>query len=52
MTSLAEAGVKVEPIAKQVGGIHRGEYKNIHAVLIVRSGRMILKVSFQGYNRE
>ena len=43
--SLTEAGVNV-------AAIRGGQYKNIHAILLVRGGRLTLKEYFQGYNRE
>jgi len=50
--SLKEAGVKVEPIAGLIRAIKRGDYKNIHSVLLARGGRLIVEEYFQGYARD
>jgi CubicO group peptidase (beta-lactamase class C family) len=49
---LTEAGVNVAAIAGLVGAIRGGAYKDVHAILLVRGGRLILKEYFQGYNRK
>ena len=49
---LTETGVKIAPIAELIRAIKRGDYKNIHSVLLARGGRLILEEYFQGYNRD
>jgi len=49
--SLKESGVRAAPIAALIGAIKRGDYKNIHSLLLVRDNRLILEEYFQGYDR-
>ena len=39
-------------LAGLIRAIRRGDYKNIHAVLLARGGRLILEEYFQGYSRD
>lgn len=50
--SLTDAGVRGAPIAELMVAIGRGDYKNIHSVLVVKDGKLILEEYFQGYNRD
>ena len=50
--TLTQAGIKEAPIADMFGAIQRGDYKNIHAVLLVRDGRLIIEAYFQDYDRD
>lgn len=50
--SLSDAAIKVEPIINLVEAIDSGKYQNIHTILIVRGGRIIVEEYFQGYNRD
>jgi len=49
--SLTEADVKVAPINELIRAIKRGDYKNIHSVLLARGGLLVLEEYFQGYDR-
>jgi CubicO group peptidase (beta-lactamase class C family) len=50
--TLLQVGMKEAPIAEMFKAIQRGEYKNIHAVLIVRNARLIFEEYFKGYDRD
>ena len=47
-----EAGLKAGPLAAMVKAIERGDYQKIHAVLLVRGGRIVLEEYFGGYSQE
>jgi len=50
--SPSEVGLKAAPLAAMVKAIERGDYQKIHAVLLVRGGRLVLEEYFGGYSRE
>ena len=50
--SLSEEGVDPENINELMLAITDKKYKNIHSVLLVKNGRLILEEYFYGYNRE
>ena len=50
--SLNEAGMEAAPLAAMVKAIERGDYQKIHAVLLVRGGRIVLEEYFGGYSQE
>jgi len=50
--SLFDSGVRAEPISNLIEAINTGEYQKIHAVLIVKGGRIIVEEYFHGYNRD
>lgn len=50
--SPSEAGFEAVPLAAMVKAIERGDYQKIHAVLLVRGGRLVLEEYFGGYSRE
>lgn len=39
-------------MADMIGAIRRGDYKNIHAILLAKDGLLILEEYFQGYTRD
>jgi len=50
--SLSEEGIDPEKINELMLAITDKKYKNIHSVLLVINGRLILEEYFDGYNRE
>ena len=48
---LADAVANPAPIVELVEAIRDGTYKNIHAILLIRGGRLILEEYFQGFHR-
>ena len=50
--SLSEEGVDPAKINELLLAITDKKYKNIHSVLLVKNGRLILEEYFDGYNRE
>jgi CubicO group peptidase (beta-lactamase class C family) len=52
VASLEEEGVEKEKITDLIRKILEDNYKNIHSVLLVKNGKLILEEYFHGYNRE
>jgi len=50
--SLSEEGVDPVKINELIPAILENKYKNIHSVLLVKNGRLILEEYFDGYNRK
>jgi len=47
--SLDEVGIDEKALGRLVDGIDRGEYENIHSVLIVKDGKLVFEEYFSGY---
>ena len=52
ISSLHEEGVNPEKINKLLRDILNKRFKNIHSVLLVRNGKLILEEYFYGYDRD
>ena len=50
-SSLEKEGVNSDKIVELIEGILRENYKNIHSVLLVKNGKLILDEYFYGYDR-
>lgn len=50
-SSLSAEGVDPEKIREMVKDILKGKYEDIHSVLIVKNGKLILEEYFDGYTR-
>jgi CubicO group peptidase (beta-lactamase class C family) len=46
---LHEVGLDEEKIAEAVGRVQDGTYENIHSILIVKDGKLVLEEYFSGY---
>jgi CubicO group peptidase (beta-lactamase class C family) len=46
--SAASVGIDGAAIAKLTEDIHAGKYRNIHSLLVVRSGKLVAEAYFQG----
>ena len=49
--SLAAVGIEEEPITRMVEGILTGDFPNIHSLLLVKDGKLVLEEYFYGYDR-
>jgi hypothetical protein len=52
ISSLKKEGVNSEIIIKLIGDILNEKFKNIHSVLLVKNGKLILEEYFYGYDRK
>jgi CubicO group peptidase (beta-lactamase class C family) len=52
VATLSQAGMKAAPIAELIGKIRGGGYRNIHAVLVARGGRLIIEAYFDDHDRD
>ena len=50
--SLYEANIDAEKLVDLIHNIHNGDYKNIHSLLLVKDGKLILEEYFHGFHRE
>jgi len=50
--SLVEVGVDSGRIADLIGGIRSGEYENVHGIVLVKNGKLVLEEYFDGYDRD
>ena len=50
--SIEDEGVEKEKITNLIRDILEEKFKNIHSVLLVRNGKLILEEYFHGYNRD
>lgn len=50
--SLHEVGIEEAPITQMVEGILAREFPNIHSILLVKDGKLVLEEYFYGYDRE
>ena len=50
-SSLEEEGVNSEKIVELIEDILSENYKNIHSVLLVKNGKLVLEEYFYGYDR-
>jgi len=51
-SSLLEEGVDSERIADLMRSIHNGELENIHSIVLVKNGKLVLEEYFDGYDRD
>lgn len=47
--SLDEVGIDEKALGRLIDSIDRGEYENIHSILIVKDGRLVFEEYFSGY---
>ena len=47
--SLKQAGLDLQPLRDLVRRIHREKYRNIHAILVAKDGRVVFEEYFPGY---
>jgi CubicO group peptidase (beta-lactamase class C family) len=52
VASLEDEGVEKEKITDLIRDIRKEKFRNIHSVLLVKNGKLILEEYFHGYNRE
>lgn len=50
--SIYEANIDAEKLIDLIHNIRNGSYKNIHSVLLVKGGKLILEEYFHGFHRE
>ena len=50
--SIYEANIDAEKFIDLIHNIRNGSYKNIHSVLLVKDGKLILEEYFHGFHRE
>src|SRR6478735_733225 len=50
--SLASEKIADEPIKELIERIYDDTYKNIHSVLVIRNGKLVLEEYFPGYNSD
>lgn len=47
--SLDDVGIDEKTLGELTGRIHRGEYENVHSILIVKDGKLVFEEYFDGY---
>jgi CubicO group peptidase (beta-lactamase class C family) len=52
VASLASEKIADEPIKELIERIYDNTYKNIHSVLVIRNGKLVLEEYFPGYNSD
>lgn len=52
VASLAQEGSKAPPLTNMIEAIKRGDYTNIHSVLLIKNGRLVIEEYFHDYNRD
>jgi CubicO group peptidase (beta-lactamase class C family) len=52
VASLASEKIAGEPIKELIERIYDNTYKNIHSVLVIRNGKLVLEEYFPGYNSD
>lgn len=50
--SIYEANIDAEKLFDLIHNIRNGSYKNIHSLLLVKDGKLILEEYFNGFHRE
>lgn len=50
--SLREVGLPVAPIERMVRKTREGGYPNIHSILLIKDGKLVLEEYFHGYRRD
>jgi len=51
-SSLDSEGIDLERVKELMRNILKGRFKNIHSVLLVKNGKLVLEEYFYGYNRD
>ena len=51
-SSLQKEGISANKISQLMKRILEGEYKNIHSILIVKNGKLVLEEYFYGYRKD
>ncbi len=46
---LEEVGMRVDVLVEMMNRIHSKEYQNVHAILIVKNGKLVFEEYFEGY---
>lgn len=52
VASLSQKGIKAAPLVDMVEAIKRGNYTNIHSVLLIKNGKLVFEEYFNGYDRD
>jgi CubicO group peptidase (beta-lactamase class C family) len=47
----AELGLSADALSRMSAAIHRGEYPNVHVVLVAKNGRLVYEEYFEGHDR-